>query len=95
MQAAQCNWRALVAVQQIVAHRQMRQQAVLLKYQANTPLVQRHELLLGLPDLIAKAHLGIGHALKAGNDPQQAGLAAAGTTKQSGNAVQGQLAIHL
>src|SRR5690554_3319628 len=84
-----------VAIQQVVPGRQMGQQAMLLKHQANPALVQWHKPPALLPGLVAKTHHGSGWALQSRDNAQQGGFSAAGTAKQRGYAFQREFMVNL
>ena len=94
MQATQMFRGAFVAVEQVFQHGQVRQQTVFLEDQTDASFVQGHELAARLPVLITEAHGCTLHAFQTGDKSQQAGLAAAGASEQSGHTGQRDFMVH-
>ena len=86
---------ALQAEIQVALHRQVLEQAGLLKHIANRAAMHGQPAPGVLPDFIAHAQTPMRRALQAGNAAQQRGFARAGVAKQRGDAVAGQGEIHI
>src|SRR5690606_40610156 len=73
----------------------MGQQAGLLEYQSQPPLVERQKLPPLLPALLVEMHPGALGVLQPRDNAQQGGLAAAGSAKQRSYPFGGQIDVHI
>ena len=77
---------AAVAIEQIAADREVREQARLLKHVADRPLMGRPEIRAVLPDLPADREIAVLQHLQTGDAAQHRRLAAARWSEQRGHA---------
>ena len=91
------KWRSLLAESHVAAHREVGEDARLLKDHPQCAPVRRHEkaFCLVLPDLVAHRNVTVGSPLESLHEAQAGALSRAGMTEEAGDAATRQRQLDL